>query len=63
MDIVDNHIYSSPEQMRDVTNTYDTWDRARKPKVFVGEYANNICKSKKKRGSSRQAQAASHWEQ
>jgi len=41
MDIVDNHIYSSPEQMRDATSTYDSWDRAGKPKVFVGEYANN----------------------
>jgi alpha-L-arabinofuranosidase len=41
MDIVDNHIYSSPERMRDVTDTYDTWDRASRPKVFVGEYAVN----------------------
>jgi alpha-L-arabinofuranosidase len=41
MDIVDNHIYSSPDQMREVANTYDSWDRTGKPKVFVGEYANN----------------------
>jgi alpha-L-arabinofuranosidase len=41
MDIVDNHIYATPEQLRDAVNTYDTWDRASKPKVFVGEYANN----------------------
>jgi alpha-L-arabinofuranosidase len=41
MDIVDNHIYSSPDRMRSVTNTYDSWDRAGRPKVFVGEYANN----------------------
>jgi alpha-L-arabinofuranosidase len=41
MDIVDNHIYSSPDQMREVANTYDAWDRTGKPKVFVGEYANN----------------------
>lgn len=41
MDIVDNHIYSSPDQMREVANTYDSWDRTNKPKVFVGEYANN----------------------
>ncbi len=41
MDIVDNHIYATPEQLRDAANTYDTWDRTSKPKVFVGEYANN----------------------
>ena len=37
MDIVDNHIYSSPERMRSVSNTCDAWDRASRPKVFVGE--------------------------
>ena len=41
MDIVDNHIYATPEQLRDAANTYDTWDRVSKPKVFEGEYANN----------------------
>jgi hypothetical protein len=41
MDLVDNHICSLPERMRNVANQYDDWDRANRPKVFVGEYAVN----------------------
>jgi len=40
IDIIDHHIYTSPELMRAAAHKYDIYDR-KLPKVFVGEYAVN----------------------
>lgn len=38
-DAVDEHYYRSPDWFVGQYNKYDTYDRARSPKVYVGEYA------------------------
>jgi alpha-L-arabinofuranosidase len=38
VEIIDHHLYCSPEKMRAAANRYDTYDR-KEPKVFEGEWA------------------------
>lgn len=40
IEIIDHHLYSSPEKMRAAASRYDSYDR-KEPKVFEGEWATN----------------------